>query len=363
MIRATCTDGDDMTTRLTWGLLIATKDRIGPLEQCVSLAMAQSRPPTEIVIADSSDDWQAHRVRIAALVADHRGIRFVYLQGAAPSLTIQRNQTLAEARADIAFMIDDDSFMHPTCAERIMQIYEADTQGLLAGVQANESRENPAAGPVGARKTGDADLSRIGGRSRFMRWLMARVLMRSKVDVFVPYDKVFRAGPLPEPLSSLPISPVEMFGGFRMTFRRSVIAREGFDPCLRFYCPGEDLDASYRASRHGALVSARDAMLYHHTSATNRLKRQQVAHLWSFNQAVLLRRHAADQDWARRAWRRKMGHRIATDLLKDSLMRRFDFPQTRGSLRAWREGRAVFDLPPQDLEAWYRPVQDRIVKG
>lgn len=349
--------------QLTWGLLIATKDRADPLQTCVALALAQTRPPAEIVIANSSADWVANRDRIAGIVADHPAVRLVYLQGAAPSLTVQRNQTIAAGTADIFFMIDDDSFMHPTCAEEIMQIYEADSRQAVAGVQATPSPDNPARAQVGGRKAGDVDLSQLRGRSRLLRWLLSRVLMMSKVDVFVPYDRHFPQHDLPPALKAMAISPVEMFGGFRMTYRREAVRREQFDPCLRYYCPGEDLDASYRVSRHGALVTAHRALLHHYTSAAGRLNRVQVAHLWSFNQAVLLRRHAADRGWARRAWHAKMAHRLATDLLKDTLMRRLDYPQTRGSFRAWRDGRRVFAMPPAALDTWYPAMQEKIVKG
>lgn len=351
--------------RLTWGLLVATKDRIEPLCSCVSLALRQTRPPSEIVIADSSVSWEGHRARIGEIVAaSPEPPRLIYLQGDAPSLTVQRNQTLAAGTADIFFMIDDDSFMHPTCAAEIMAVYEADTCGAVAGVQAMETSVNPvAASAVGARKTGDADLSRLQSRSALMRWFLSRALMMSKVAVFVPYDKRFPRHVLPDPVANLDVDATEMFGGFRMTYRREAVQREGFDSCLRYYCPGEDLDASYRISRHGALLTARRAQLHHYTSAAGRLNRVQVAHLWSFNQAVLLRRHAADQVWARRAWRRKMAHRILTDVIKDSLMRRFDYPQSRGSWRAWRDGKNVFDMSAEKLEIWYPDIQQKIVRG
>lgn len=350
---------------LSWGLLIATKDRPAPLKICVSLALAQTRPPAEIVIVDSSADWEAHRDEIAALLAEHpEGPPLTYLQGAAPSLTVQRNQTLAAGTADVFFMIDDDSFMHPTCAAEIMAVYEADTSGAVAGVQASSTPVNPAAvQTVGARKTGDVDLSWLPSHWPPLRWFLRRVLLRSTHDVFIPYDKTYPHPSLPEAVARLDVLPTEMFIGYRMTYRRDAARREGFDPCLYYYCPGEDLDASYRISRHGALVTAHQAYLHHYISAAGRLNRIQVAHLWSFNQAVLLRRHAADQPWARRAWHRKMLHRMVTDIFKDSLMCRFDYPQTRGSWRAWRDGRQVFDMTPDSLEQWYPAAQERIIKG
>lgn len=348
---------------LTWALMIATKDRVEPLETCVALALSQTRPPCEVVIADCSLNWQDHSRRIAELAQNHPKVRFCYLQGDAPSLTVQRNQVIAAGTADIFFMIDDDSFMHPTCAAEIMSVYEADRHGAIAGVQAAESPHNPARMLTGARKPAGADLSGLRARSSTMRWFLSRIMMMSKVDVFVPYDGSFPKHALPESLQTMDIGQVELFGGFRMTYRRDAIRREGFDPCLRYYCPGEDLDTSYRVSRHGALVTAKRAFLYHHTSASGRLNRVQVAHLWSFNQAVLLRRHADDQVWARRAWQRKMAHRMITDLLKDTLMRRFNYPQSRGTWRAWQDGRKVFGMSAEVLDDWYPQMQEQIVKG
>lgn len=349
---------------LTWGLLIATKDRIDPLCNCVSLALAQTRRPHEIVVADASADWEANCDRVTKIIAAHPfQPRLVYLRGAAPSLAVQRNQAMNEATADVFFMIDDDSFMHHHCAAEIMQIYEADPENFLAGVQATESPINPCSGPAGSRKSHGVDLSRFRSKLPMAKWLLDHFLMRSKTSVFIPYDKAFSLPTLPPALQRLDVFAVELFGGFRMTYRAQAIRQEGFDTCLRYYCPGEDLDASYRASRYGALVTARRARLYHHASAAGRLKRTQIAHLWSLNQAVLLRRHAADQRWANQAWHRKMLHRIFTDLIKDALMRRFKFPQARGTWRAWRDGYKVFQLSPTHLENWYPEVQERIVKS
>ena len=46
---------------MNWSLLVATYNRTKALRNCVQFAIAQSRPPAEIVIVDASDTWEAHR--------------------------------------------------------------------------------------------------------------------------------------------------------------------------------------------------------------------------------------------------------------------------------------------------------------
>jgi GT2 family glycosyltransferase len=345
---------------LSWGLLVATHNRPDALRTCVGLALSQTRPPVEVVVVDSSADWQTSACRIAELVAAHPGVRCLYRQAEVPSLTVQRNQALAAAEADIVFMIDDDSFMHPTCAEEIMQIYEADTAGAVAGVQARPAAEAPGVEVADGRKV-DADVSHLRRSSTTLNWLFRKVFMMGKTEVFIPYEGAFPERAVPAALAGLAVTPVELFGGFRMTYRRERILRERFDPILRYYCPGEDLDASHRVSRHGVLLTADKALLYHHSSVIGRLKRRQVSFLWSLNQAVLLRRHAGDQAWARRTYKRRLAARLATDVVKDLLTRRWSLPQSRGTISAWIESRQVFRMSPDEIEAWYPAMQERIV--
>src|SRR5260221_300630 len=76
------------------------------------------------------------------------------------------------------------------------------------------------------------------------------------------------------------ISPARALNGFRMTFRRDGIAREGFVGWFVGYAPLEDLDASHRASRHGMLVNAHRARLCHLTHHGGRPNHYSVAAQW-----------------------------------------------------------------------------------
>lgn len=358
---------DGPAAPLDWALVIATKDRIEALQVCVTLALGQTRPPAEVIVVDASTAWQDHADRIGAILAAHPGVRFRYLQAALPSLTVQRNQGIAAARAAILFLLDDDFFMYPDCAERIMAIYDADARGRIGGIQTGTAPVPPrsdmsggAQKKKGSRMIGAGDEHRHG---RVRRWILQRLLLMNKNETFIPYDPPVPQQPLPPDIAGQGVLPARLFQGYRMTFRRQAVLDEPFDELLRFYCPGEDIDASYRVSRRYLLVTAHGARVHHHAAAGGRIDRHRVTVLGALNQAALLRRHAADQAGARRRYFALMRRRLLAELLKDLLSRRLDLPQARGILKAWPGARRILSMTPEDLAAWYPGEQDRLVRG
>jgi GT2 family glycosyltransferase len=353
---------------LTWSLVIATKDRPDALAICIRLALAQTRPPAEVVVVDASAAWEDHAAAIRALMAEAGpGIPLHVLRAEAASLTVQRNQGIAQAQAPVLFLIDDDSFMYPDCAAQVMRIYEADAAGLLGGVQTSVAPLPPEGAGVGggARKQKGSQAIGAGGHRRgpLRRWLMQRLLLLDKAETFIPYEDRPARHPLPEALAGLPAVPVALFQGFRMTFRRAAVIEEPFDGLLRYYCPGEDIDASYRVSRRHPLATATEARLHHYAAQGGRIDRRRTTALSALNQAALLRRHAADQPRVRRLYFALMRRRLLAETLKDLLSRRWGLPQARGVLLAWPLARQVFAMSPEALQAWYPGAQERLVKG
>lgn len=347
------------TPRLSWGLTIATKDRVDELCLCVEKALGQTRLPDEIVIVDASEAWENHAVRVREIVGDR--VRLVHIPARLPSSSEQRNQAIDAAQADVVFMIDDDSFMFPDCAEEIMAVYEVDRAGEVVGAQASLSAAMPDAVDLTASQT-ESPAGDAMRRQRF-RWILRTVFLMGSEQIFIPYHGRYPDRPVPNAVKELGVHPERLFHGARMTFRREAIANVRFDSLLRFYAPFEDLDASHRVSHQGALVTVKGARLYHHMSITNRMKRFRVTWLSMLNQAVLLRRHAGDRDRARRRYFVLMARRITAEFLKDLLARRFDLPQCRGALRAWRDAREVFAMDTAALEAWYPGHQEWIIKS
>ena len=344
---------------LSWGLLIATKDRPEELRVCIERACAQTRPPSEIVVVDASAAWQDHRRAIETIVQGAGGIRFDYLPAELPSLTVQRNQALDRATADVVFLIDDDSFMHPDCAEEIMRVYEADTGREVAGVQASLARPERKVGVRAQAKTSPLKIraARLANRSKAWR----RFIFHGVESVFIPYDGAYHDRPVPEPLRHLAVRPARLFHGARMTYRRENALRERFDPILRAYCPFEDLDASYRISRTGCLLTATEARLHHFETASDRIDHFSVTLLDRLNRAVLLRRHGSDRDALRGAYLGLLRRHVLADLARDLSTMRLTLPKVRATLRARMLAPGIFAMTNDEIEAWYPGMQARIL--
>ena len=355
----------EAASALTWALAIPTYNRPRILREALRLALDQTRPPAEIVVVDASRDFEAsHNAILSALRPHERGVRYQHVAAEALSISVQRNQGLKLCSADIVFLFDDDSLMHEDCAERILAVYEADRNREVGGVQAAVVPEPPPA----MRETGEP--LKVTGHARFesllrlapVRYLYRRLLLMDGRELFIPYDGEFPRHRLPTALADLAVEPLPLFHGCAMTFRRDVITETGFDPLLRSYSPGDDLDATYRVSRRGALLSAARARVCHIPAAGGRIDRYLTSALSALNQAVCLRKHSSDLVRDRRAYRRLMARRLLAELLKDTLSGRWSLPQLRGLLFSLRYAGAIFRRSNQDLAGWYPGFQERLIE-
>jgi GT2 family glycosyltransferase len=357
------------THLLTWGLVVSTYNREKILPLCLKLAVQQTRQPIEIIVIDASNTWQdTRRTVMAEIASTSPTIRWVYAAAEQRSLTLQRNQGLKLATADIVFLIDDDSLMYPDCAEAIMQVYEADLDGAIAGVQAEAVNVPPALeGEItDARKQGGLKskpkATSWGGMQTIQRWLWRHIFLMDARKLFVPYDAGFPDRPLPENVAKLNIWRTELFQGYRMTYRRELIMKEGFEPLLRYYAAGEDLDASYRVSRHGILLTALDGKLHHFESAGGRMPRFKVSTLSALNQALCIRKHSKNLVQRKQAYYWLMLRRIVAEFFKDILSRRWGLPQMRGVLVALGYAPKIFSLPDHEVAEWYVQFQQKFLR-
>jgi glycosyltransferase involved in cell wall biosynthesis len=354
--------------RLTWSLVIATFNRPEVLEATILLALSQSWPPAQLIVVDASDEWRQTRDRILAnSLARSVSTKIEYLAATDKSLARQRNQGLLLAKCDIVFFFDDDSLMFPDCAEQIMAVYEKDTGCLVAGVQAELTDEMPAGVALSdTRKvTGSPGPPQVESNLLLscMRWAWRNIFLMDSTKLFIPYDGAYYSRPIPEQLIPDNLRPEVLFHGCRMTFRRSVIACEKFEALMLGYCPAEDLDASYRASRHGVLVTATKALLHHYQIAGGRTDRYTVSMLTTMNQAMCLRRHAEQLNLRIRDFWILILRKMFAELFKDALSKRWDLPQLRGLLNAVRVSRAIFRLSSNELEQIYPKLQQRVLNG
>lgn len=350
---------------LRWSFLVATYKRPDVLRICLKLAAGQTRPPSEIVVVDASDGWEASR---DACVADLATARFEgrlqYVAAERRSLTAQRNQGLKLVRGDVVFLFDDDSLMFPDCAAEILRVYEAFPEA--AGVRASEVTTPPVS-LDGAGAVKPSGYTGWAGGLRDLpaaRWALRNVLMQDAALHFIPYrgwkDHAVSAG---RDTVGLQASPERLFPGFTMTFRRRAMEGLEFDSALSFYAAGEDLDFTYRVGEVGPLFVAESARVYHHQAASGRLPRGTVITLGLLNMAYFLRKHSGPRlDANRRAYFARLARRSVAELLKDSLSRRWTLPQFRGVIKAAKLAPAVFALDDATAEERYRTLQQSLIE-
>jgi glycosyltransferase involved in cell wall biosynthesis len=344
---------------LSWALVVATYKRDNILLRCIRQAIEQSRPPTEIIIVDGSPDWEKTRDRVMAeLATTCPEIRWIYVPAKRPSSTEQRNQGIRLARADILFVIDDDSLLYSDCAEQILRIYEADESHAVAGVNAMHVPQAPDQ-PFEAR---DDYISERGSTKRYgLLARLIRFLLRAD-DIFVPYDAEFPCHPIPAAIRGLRIGTRPLMAGWGMTFRRAVCLNEPFEETLSRYAAGEDSDMGYRASRHGLLLTALEARLCHVGAEGGRLPPYIVALLGNLNPLVLHRLYSTNLKRSRRRLVRLMARRFFILLCKDLASRKMSLPNARGLMAAWGQLDYVFSRSEAHLRAWYPEFQKRLIE-
>ncbi|SIQ24071.1 Glycosyltransferase, GT2 family [Paracoccus thiocyanatus] len=348
-----------------WALCVSTYNRGKLLCDCVRAALASTERPAEIVIVDASAHWLRHRQDVEAVIAQAGGCPLTYVPALRKSLTVQRNQAVSLARADILFMIDDDALLHADCAARIMAHYRADTQGRIAAISA---RNAPLGGSAGldelkqTNRAGGLVEGRTGPMQRGIDLVLRHLLMIPAEQRFLAYDRPERRWQ-GDPALPQGLLRVDFIIGFALTLRRDLALREPFDEGLVGSSIAEDLDASYRLGRHGLLAIAPDALIHHLEAAAGRDRRRVNAALALLNIAYFVRRHSQRQgrDLARYAlWYLRM---TLAELPKDLAGGRWDLPQFRGALLAGRNLPALLRQPRAALPAWYQDLQTRLMTG
>lgn len=354
----------------TWSLIVPTYNRRDVLLRVLPLAFGQTVPPSQVVIADSSEDWQDTRDAVRELAAGWPGTRLDYLHSAERSSATQRNLACRHATGDIVVMIDDDSFLYPDYVERLLEVYAADTTGEIVGVNgvnlpAMPRTEEQAATGL-ARKAPPAkgvdSLRKRVMRWRLGRWFSREILFQDMHSLFLKYEGP-RDTAIPPRMSGLDLAGMTFMSGHGLSVRREIALAEPLDNSLRYYAALEDLDATYRYGRHGRLVRANRARLHHFEVAGGRIKRKTATLFQLLNTLVFIKRHAEDPAALLPRYRRMLWRRLVGETIKDGLSRRWDFPQARGVMLAMRHWKELRDLPTERLDEWYPEFQRRLLEG
>lgn len=351
------------TASLTFDVVIATRNRPDALALSIPLLLGQSRRPERLIVIDSSDD----HAPVAQVVADTTagsGIE-VIVEHSEKGLTRQRNRGLTHVTAGVVFFPDDDALFHPATSAAIMEIYELDTEGRVAGVNPAVTLEPPK-GVLEAAGYAMSDAHKREARTVPLRTRLARAIPEINPRFVIGRILIDRAPALPW-MTGIDAVHVEWMTGFRMTFRTAAIRVEGFEPVFGGYSLFEDTDASWAVTDHGCVLGARKGHVYHHRFPGGRANHYGLGAMGLANLAYLMAKHAADRALspaqtadARRktlryarlritmaqlnAWRGKVG--AAEDL--------------RGMRAAWPAIEQLFSAPRDTLAATYLDIKSKL---
>ena len=355
------------TDQLTWAVVIPTYQRQAVLLRCLRCIAQQTLSPQEVIVVDASPDWQSTRDQVQQeLAVQYPTIDWQYVPASRASSAAQRNQGIDLTHAEIIFLIDDDSFMYPNCAEEVVRIYAQDTEHQVAGImpfleplppdsQPNRQKTNHTNNPKYFNLFNKLTIFRTKLRA------IAKRLIKDD-DIFIPYDFVFPKYTLPETLKNLAVHPVPMIHGARMSYRREILTQVRFEETLERYAVNEDNDVCYRASRLGMLLHALTARICHIETGEGRLTRLTTNALWGLNQAVLHRFHSADLPRFKKLFLKLLWRRLVTQTIKDILDRRWTLPSTRGLWLVLRYRDEIFSRTPAELRFWYPQFQQDLIQ-
>lgn len=340
---------------MSWSLALATYERRDVLEQCIRCVLAQTCPPKEIVIVDGSRLWLENKVLVEGLLQNTPDIKLIYEEAVVRSAAAQRNQAADKCSGDVLFFIDDDSLMYPDCAERIMEIYAADKNQLIAAI----AGANVAESPLNCASSSEATpLSSSPGGGVVKKVVRSLLNANSR---FLPYEDEFPVHEVPQFLEHFNVAFCKTLPGFSLTMRGYIARKERFDNRLLRYSAEEDSDITYRASRSGLLIKSLDAKLHHIGSPGGRLSTYTTTALTAINLVFLHRINSPDLRSSKfRLWKFLL-RRSMIEAAKDVYYRDPLFPRFRGIIRGIYSIGALLNASMQKSIENFCSIQEKLV--
>jgi Glycosyl transferase family 2 len=344
---------------MNWSMVICTLNRFDVLRCALRTTLWQTCLPRQVIVVDASPDWQRCREEVLAEFGTASPeIEWIYIGSERRSLTHQRNLGIARCTSEIVFLFDDDTFLYPDCASRILSVYRRDVRGEVGGVSAGLRGLSPLdsgvdLAPGAAVSAGEAN------RYRGVRELISSLWYPEKL--FCPYDGQYHRRTPEWSRADDALMTVAVFHGCRMTFRTAAVREAGgCEEVLERHAFSEDIDISYRVSRRHALLVDNNARVFHATAPAARTGRISQATLVLLNSAVLYLLHATGHGKHGARVRRFVLARLCIDAVRDALRPWRGFPNTRGAVAALRELRPLLRQTRDELRQGYPLVQQRI---
>ncbi len=321
---------------LSWSLVVCTLNRRAILEEALSTAICQTRLPKQIIVVDASTDWQDSKSHILSTLATQAPtIEWIYINSPRRSLAYQRNIGFELCHSEIVFFFDDDSFLYPTCADEIMQVYEQDVEAKIGGVSAILAENSP------DQIEDDFSCTNPQPPSHKNQFILKDLLTRFHElwymeKLFIPYDGRYHNYSISTKVQVGALADAVLMHGCRMTYRAEAFRQVGgCDPILVGSCMSEDADVSYRVSQRYPLVLCTKARLFHAQTPIARSSRRRNILMVLLNNISLFLLNTKQHKLGAIAtvWR-YIVIRTFLEFLRDSFKPQRGFPHFRGALQA-----------------------------
>jgi GT2 family glycosyltransferase len=232
--------GDTYSPRLSYSVVVPTKDRRDDADATVRVLLEQSRLPDRIVVADASDPAYVPAPELGER-ARRLGVDLVVLPSR-PSVHAQRNLGTRRVTSPIVLFLDDDVRVPPNYAEALLARWERHGLKALGGIQGTP-----------------ADVPRQNGLARAVR----RLAMLSYVDPSGDAMTLRRSGKVrfvPEPRGDV-LVPVLASGA--TAYRTELALSHPFDERFAGYTPGGDLEMASRVAAEAPLMQTPEVRWTH----------------------------------------------------------------------------------------------------
>lgn len=109
-------------------VIIITRNRPGYLRECLANVFKQDYKVFEVVVVDSSDDWQSKRV-----VEQFPQIKYVYFKNGKNQMPESRNLGIENSKGNIVAFIDDDCMVDKDWLNEMVKGYNLEGVGGVGG--------------------------------------------------------------------------------------------------------------------------------------------------------------------------------------------------------------------------------------
>lgn len=233
--------------KITSALVICTRNRPEDIINFLISAQKQSVVPQELIIVDSSDQpldqQQNFKKQFNQIVFPATSLLYQHTKKAGTAY--QRNVGAQLSSSDVLHFVDDDVILEPDYIQAMNDIFQQHEQ--YAGGMGCVTNVFPKTPNIHLALRILFLLSRDHASGNFT-W--------SGMPTFAYGTTQFR--------------PVQVLGGCCMSYRRTIFLTYLFDDALGQYAYMEDVDASWRVSRHYSLFYNPAARLQHIKSPVNR---------------------------------------------------------------------------------------------